>query len=463
MKRRDLSLDFLRGLSIFGMIFSALVPAGVLPGWMYHIQNPPPSHQLDIQVAGIGWVDLVFPVFIFCMGAAIPLSGKEKIRTGMTSGGFIKSVLGRFGMLWLFSYLYVLLNYSDVEGIWPQILTLLGFCALFPLYMVFKGKRSSRYAGWIRLSALILVCGIIAAGHFLFGEKISLQRRGIIIFLLAFLYLFGSLIWYFTRDNLKIRAAIWGLILAFTLATQYAGLPDIAYSDPDIRWWFNPEYIYFLLLLLPSTYIGEILWKRRNEPSIPEYSRENGSHWTGFSIFALLLLWTIWACYAFYMRLYWWNLGVGVLGWWALRYLISRNMPEYKTIFTVGAYLLFCGMIIDNMDGGIKKVPCTISYCLAAGGLSIFLLLVSMYICRHFPDRFMVGIFSGAGRNPLMGYIAFGSLVMPLMKATGLIFLYRAAYPPQYPAIGVLRAAVITIFTMWIVSRFSRKKVFWKA
>lgn len=71
---RYLSLDFLRGITIFGMVLSAIQPSGVMPGWMYHVQNPPPTHDLNMAVPGIGWVDLVFPIFIFCMGAAIPLS-----------------------------------------------------------------------------------------------------------------------------------------------------------------------------------------------------------------------------------------------------------------------------------------------------------------------------------------------------------------------------------------------------
>ena len=77
MGDRYQSLDFLRGVSIFGMIFSAIIPYGVLPAWMYHIQNPPPTHALDMNLPGIGWVDLVFPIFIFCMGVAIPLSFKS--------------------------------------------------------------------------------------------------------------------------------------------------------------------------------------------------------------------------------------------------------------------------------------------------------------------------------------------------------------------------------------------------
>ena len=82
MRQRLLSLDMLRGLSIFGMVFSAIIPSGVLPPWMYHIQNPPPTHNLDMAQAGITWVDMVFPIFIFCMGVAIPLSGRAKLSAG---------------------------------------------------------------------------------------------------------------------------------------------------------------------------------------------------------------------------------------------------------------------------------------------------------------------------------------------------------------------------------------------
>ena len=86
---RYLSLDFLRGLTIFGMVLSAIQPHGVMPGWMYHVQNPPPAHDLDMTVPGIGWVDLVFPIFIFCMGAAIPFAKPSKgYSAGLQCYGF---------------------------------------------------------------------------------------------------------------------------------------------------------------------------------------------------------------------------------------------------------------------------------------------------------------------------------------------------------------------------------------
>ncbi|MEG1088904.1 MAG: DUF5009 domain-containing protein [Bacteroidales bacterium] len=455
--RRYLSLDFLRGLTIFGMTFSAIIPYGVLPGWMYHVQNPPPTHILNMGVAGIGWVDLVFPIFIFCMGVAIPLAGRRKM--------VLRETFERFVMLWLFSYLYVLLNFSTntingvaVAGVWPQVGTILGFALLFPIYLVIKNKTA--YTKWIRIGGMFAACGVIAAGHFYWGEVINVQRRGIIIFLLAFLYLFGALIWYFTQENFKKRFVIFLAILGFTIVTQYAKWPILTYANPHIRWWFNVEYIYFLLLLLPATYIGDLLYNKLSSgEKIYESISSKAIHW----IFPLMIVLVGWLCYAFYMRLYWSNLilsGIILLFLWNG---IKTKLPQYKQMFLVAAGLLFCGLVFEPLDGGIKKVPCTIQYCFATCAISIFLLMVSDYICKYIPRSFFVNTFAGAGKNPLMSYIAFDSLIFPFIKLTGFITIYNATYPAGIYLLGVLRAAIATIFTMWIVSVFTRKNIFWKA
>jgi predicted acyltransferase len=75
MKERFLQLDALRGYAIFTMILSGSIAYGpALPGWMFHAQVPPPTHQFNPLLPGITWVDLVFPFFLFCMGAAIPIA-----------------------------------------------------------------------------------------------------------------------------------------------------------------------------------------------------------------------------------------------------------------------------------------------------------------------------------------------------------------------------------------------------
>ncbi len=76
--KRAFALDALRGYAIVTMILSATIAGGILPGWMYHMQSPPPTHKYIIELAGITWVDLVFPFFLFAMGAAFPFSVRKR-------------------------------------------------------------------------------------------------------------------------------------------------------------------------------------------------------------------------------------------------------------------------------------------------------------------------------------------------------------------------------------------------
>ena len=444
-------LDFLRGLSIFGMVLSAIQPHGVMPGWMYHVQNPPPTHDLDMSVPGIGWVDMVFPIFIFCMGASIPFAKPS-----------VKGVFARFGMLWLFSYLYVLINSSN-----PWV-TLAGFAALFPLYMVFKNPP--RFAGKevpvaaVRVIGALLVAAVIWVNHHFFAEVLSVQRRGIIIFLLAFLYLFGSLIWLYTQQKKRLRWGIWLAILAFTIITQQLGWPTTTYANPAIRWWFNVEYFYFLLLLIPSTFVGEMIREKAGDSGELEQpvtlEVPARSKWL---LAALCFVLVAWLLYAFYMQMYWWNVGLSGIMLLGIMAYAKKVAPQWLPVLRVAAFMVYAGVLLEPYGGGIKKVPCTIQYCFAAGGMAMLLLYVAERICCKFRNGFITKVFEGAGKNPLMSYIAFNCLVLPLIELSGLIYLYRMAYPQGVHWAGFLRSVFVVLLTMWIVGLFTRKKIFWKA
>ncbi len=398
--KRYLSLDILRGISIFGMVFSAIVPAGVLPAWMYHAQNPPPTHDLNVLVQGITWVDMVFPIFIFCMGAAIPLAGNRKIEQWKETRldkkqmalRYVKETFSRFFMLWAFSYLYVFTSYTNIQSIWAQLLTIAGFASFFPFYMVLPKHFSSRKKNVIRITGAICLLAVCLTGHFCFGEVISLHRRGIIIFLLAFLYLFGSLIWYFLR---KQRVWVFLVLLAFTVVTQKLNLPAITYGNPSVNWWFNMEYFYFLLLLIPATYVGE---------------------------------------------------GITV-----------------KQKFIMMGVLILLGCAAMPFTGGITKVPCTVAYCMITCAISLAMLMLLDLLCKVSENNLFTWIFAGAGKNPLMSYIAFDSFIVPIMNITALIKVYQWGRPEAHPWIGVLTSAIAVIITMSLTALCSKKKIIWKA
>jgi predicted acyltransferase len=464
--KRYLSLDFLRGVSIFGMVFSAIIPYGVLPAWMYHIQNPPPHHKFDMSVSGISWVDLVFPVFIFCMGVATPLAGRRRLDAAAgrdISRSYIGDVLERFLMLWLFSYLYVLLNFSTAPGWWAQLATVIGFISLFPLYLQFSKSTGARTKLYSRIGGALLITALITYGHFRFDEVISLNRSGIIIFLLAFLYLFGALIWYFTRDNLKWRVIVFTAILIFTAVTIPMGLQPKLYAAESIRWFFNMEYIYFLLILIPATYVGDLIYNRlSDEKGYNPAESSSGENRTNI-LYRTIFVYILWLMFALYRGHYFANIVVTLLFTGLIYFLIKERAPLYKKEGITAAVLAFAGSIAIVLEGSITKSPCTISYCFITAAIGIYLLILSDWVVNKIGGSYLVRLFAGAGSNPLMSYIAFSSFVMPLFKLTGFLYIYQAAYPQGYPWVGVLRAAIAVLFTMALVARMSEKRIFWRA
>ena len=82
MNNRAYALDALRGYAIITMVLSATIVTQVLPGWMSHAQTPPPDHIFNPSLPGITWVDLVFPFFLFAMGAAFPFSIGKRAEKG---------------------------------------------------------------------------------------------------------------------------------------------------------------------------------------------------------------------------------------------------------------------------------------------------------------------------------------------------------------------------------------------
>mgnify|MGYP001217608478 CR=1 FL=1 len=450
--KRFVSLDLLRGLSIFGMVFSAAIPYGVLPAWMYHIQNPPPKHILDITSYGLGWVDLVFPVFIFCMGAAIPFAFRAKWKkSGRNTLRDMTNIGERFLMLLAFSYLCNLLQPS-LPGYWSNFLILAGFGALWLIYV--KGASLKiRIAGWV-----VSLC-LLAVYTFVFDVQITLFSRNIIILLLAFLYLLGALIWYYTSDSVKWRLVAFLGVILVSLLSRYTGFDDLLYANKNLSWLFNMEEINFLMILLPATWVGDRFYNmfRENETSI-----DRKGILTHVVFWGLLVL-VVWICVSSYNRWLLEGKFFTIIAIAGLVLLMKKAAPKYLPFLYLSGLLILSGLWIERFEPGITKVPCSFSYCFVSGGVAILLLMWLHYICEMFPRGFLIKIFTGAGANPLMSYVAPSLFVSPLLGITFLNTLYNRANPEGYPWIGALSAFLLVLFTMWLVSLVSRKKIYWRA
>ncbi len=470
--KRAISLDILRGLSIFGMILSSTIPFGdALPAWMYHAQCPPPSHAFNPNIPGITWVDLVLPIFIFCMGAAIPLALGKKLENGQTTGKIITSILTRFSTLVLFAiYITHILPQAIGNGFWNlnlfgveiqgydvQLLTLLGFVFMFPMFSVIKNQRKryiARIIGWGGAILLLIVF------HLFYGQQFSLHRNNIIILLLADVYLLGALSWLFTRNSLKARIALFIFWAAVQACCKFTGFGDIADSFMPISWFFRLSMSYYMLLLIPSTIAGDMIAKRlkSSEEFEQRITKEKWKH----IFFTGLLIISVWLTIALFQR---WMLAVFTATPIALIILYSittKHIPGYKDMFSLATYMILIGLLFEPVESGIKKDYVTASYLLITGGIAINLLIFLDYLTSSLKNSKWLKLFKGAGSNPLMAYVMASWFIFPLMKVSFLIGLYNLLYPEYYPWLGVLRATCLVILIMMMVNWMVKKKIIWR-
>ncbi|WP_207955343.1 DUF5009 domain-containing protein [Segetibacter sp. 3557_3] len=203
MKARAESLDALRGFAILAMVLSGSIAyGGVLPAWMYHAQVPPPLHKFIPSLPGITWVDLVFPFFLFSMGAAIPLSLARLERTGTGAGK----------MLWIATRRYLLLTFfalftqhmkawviAKEPGTTEQLISILGFLLLFFQFYEYKGDRYRNLFLGVKISAVVLAVFLLYKLPFASGRGFQLNTVDIIVLVLANMAFFGTIAWWVNK------------------------------------------------------------------------------------------------------------------------------------------------------------------------------------------------------------------------------------------------------------------------
>ena len=191
---RSVALDVFRGISVAGMI---LVPD---PG-SYAAVFP---QLLHANWRGATATDMIFPGFLFAMGAAIPLSLRSRVRRGEKQGKILLGIVRRTVLLILIGLLlnaYPQLQLSTLRI--PGVLQRIGMCffaaASITLCMS-RCSRRSRCLGVLGVAAaLLLSYGLLlqyvsvpgyGAGHLdtLRSLPAFLDRR---IFTVAHMWAFG--------------------------------------------------------------------------------------------------------------------------------------------------------------------------------------------------------------------------------------------------------------------------------
>ncbi|PWF42707.1 DUF5009 domain-containing protein [Massilia glaciei] len=449
---RIASLDALRGIAIAGMLFSGLIPFGVLPGWMYHAQNPPPLHLFNPGLPGISWVDLVFPLFLFAMGAAIPLAMSAALAGGRSRRSLALGVAQRAFLMLVFAVYvkHISPHVAALGAPWQTALySLSGFLLLFPMLAGLPRawtpalRTLVRAVGW----------GGAALLMFLFraqdGSRFDYQRNDIIIVVLANVALSGALLWLATRRRPALRLALLCLLLALRLAQDVPGWGQWLWNLSPLPALVAVAFQQYLFIVVPGLFAGECLLRLARSPAPAPSARLDVAAFVCAALVPALLI-------GLFGR--WWLATAAIMAplccalVWSLRDGAPRALARMAgcTVF-----LLVLGMAFEPYEGGIQKGRATLSfYFVGAGAGMLMLVLLHILIeVRRYGAAF--ALLTGAGHNPLAAYAGVSSLLWPVLTLSGAGAAIAALTAMPLP--GILRAAAYTAALCYVAGLCARR------
>jgi len=423
--QRVQSIDALRGVTIFAMILCAAISydAG-LPAWMFHCQVPPPDYVFHPEVRGITWVDMVFPFFIFALGAALPFSLGRKLENGESLLKVCLGVVKRWAVLVVFA---LVLGHADCLGqstLGPTAAALMRLGIWLALFAALvKTKR-----WWVNFAGWILLFACFAALHFGFDLPLSLAQNDCIILLLSTVVLLGSFIWIFTRNSLRLRILAWIILITMKL----------------IGW----DWEQYLIIALPATMAGDIL----RRPVTFTSARQGVSSIVGL-LAVFVQLWGLYTRNVCADAIISACLGAVFLA------LTFRSRETSVQVGRMGFFMLLAGIAFDPFDGGIAKDYCNLSYLLLTGGQAALTLYFLMWLESRRPlSRNLTML----GQNPMIAYTIAWFVICPLLSVIGLMDIMNAMGSGN-PVLGVVRGVVITLIMTAFTCLFTYKKIFWKS
>lgn len=459
-KIRYTSIDLLRGIAITGMILCANIGFNSgLPAWMFHAQTPPPTYAFNPDVPGITWVDLVFPFFLFAMGAAFPLAMRRRMERGESFMKLTGSLIKRWVILSAFA-----LVLGNAYGTWattlPGTQTYIFMITVWLVMFMALVRIRTGAEGWRRhLGTAVNIAGaaMIAALAFIrvrcFNVALDKWSCDVIIMILANVALFGGLLWMLTKDNMRLRWLVISFIAAVKALDSYS--PEVLSFVPSferIGWFFRSDYLQYLLIALPGSVIGDMLMKGCQERTVfsPKVI------FAGILAISAVIL-QLWGLFAREVAADFIITATAAAAYIALTWK-EKNLAS--RIALIGWILLLAGIAFDPIDGGITKDHCNLSYLFTTGGMAAlttsFLLMLELGFGMK--GKFLAGV----GQNPMIAYTITSFLIGPVLALCGLLpKLDAISTGSQFWGIG--RGIIITGLMMAGTYMFTRLKVFWKS
>ena len=460
---RIATIDLLRGIAIVGMILCANIGFNSgLPAWMFHAQTPPPTYAFNPDVPGITWVDLVFPFFLFSMGAAFPLAMRKRLESGMSRWKVAGSLLKRWFILSAFGL--ILGNAYAIGGsaqpAWS--VNLFRICLWTAMFLTFVRVNIKEAEGWKKhIGTAVNLCGaammVMLAVVLVrwFGIPLNKYSSDIIIMILANIAIWGGLIWMFTKDSLRLRWLVFLFVAAIKALDSYT--PEVLSFIPStgsLSWLFSWKWLQYLLIAIPGSIVGDIILKHARSGGSEDF---DGRSITAGAIALVAACVQLWGLFTRHV---------------AADFVISAVLAaafigltwKQKNVFTktavIGFALMLIGIALDPVDGGITKDHCNLSYTFTTSGMAALTAAFLLMLEIRFKVR---GQFlAGVGQNPMLAYTVTNFLTGPVLGLIGILpALYGLSEGSQFW--GVVQGVFITFLMMCVTYAFTRLRLFWRS
>ena len=468
MKNRALALDALRGTAIIGMILSGQMDLTHLPAWMAHAQVPPNS-SFDPSIYGITWVDLVFPFFLFAMGAAFPFSLGSKIDKGENKFRLCWDSLVRALQLVFFAIFFQHMKpfvISNTMDSLACLISLLAFALMFLMFTntIFPLLKNNTIGVWgIKISAFLI--GFIAMYSLEYtGKKtpdFDIYFSDIIIIVLANMAFFASVIYIFTYKKPYYRVLVLPFVMAIFLAGANPGWVKLVYDFSPVPWAYSFYYLKYLFIVIPGSLAGEYLYEWINSDVETGVVNNNRNAFLIALTSFILIITNVIFLFTRQLEL---NVFITLILLVSVYYILKSNPSSFgvfwKNLYTIGAYCLFLGLVLEAYEGGIRKDSSTYSYYFVTSGLAFFAMIFLSVICDYFKciksTRFLVL----SGQNPMIAYVATALVVMPLLTLLSVTNYFDVFNQSAF--MGFLKGALLTSLAIAITVFFSKIKWFWR-
>ena len=484
------SLDAMRGLTIAMMVLCDTIVNWVLPLWNSHCQVPPTT-GFDPSVYGITWVDLVFPFFLFAMGAAMPFSVGSRMSRGVrrykvAAEGVWRGIKLAFFAIFIHNCSPWVLTRILGEGAETTawLLSIAAFGVLFLLFSRWPGKHGVCVRVGVPVIGILLACFIMGwvESHVSLSERFIstdpgafdifnkhldniLRKSDIIILLLGNMAAVGTLIYVCTIGKPIVRLAILPFLMAILLGKDTDGSwQQVVLNWSPFPWLYRFEFLKYLFVLIPGTIAGEFLrdWilAGGTDYTKPKTRGEVSTAMVAILSLAIIVV-NVTLLFGRHLVA---NLYVTTLLAAVAVYFVNRMPSDRKVLghlVKAGAIALLLGLFFEAFQGGIRKDDPTFSYYFVTSGLAFYCMAMLVIVCDVYRWKGVMKPLTLTGKNPMIAYVAWLMFFSPLMNLLGIgdsLMPFWAS--TWYWALG--RGIMFTVLSIAIAGGFSKLKLYWR-